>query len=392
MAAEIVASYIELGLRLGRHVEGLVDAYFGPTELKRRIDTEELRAPRALAADAGLLLSRLDEGEGGFGDSRRRWLRTQLVGLGTVARRLAGEEISYEDEVERCYGVRPRQVPEEEFEAAHRDLAEVLPGSGSLARRYQAWREDNGIESEALAGVVDSLAADLRSRTEACFGLPEGEKLEFEYVHDEPWSAFNYYLGDLKSSIAINVDRPMTPDFLAELVPHEAYPGHHTEHVWKEQLLVRDCGQEEETIVLIGTPQNLIAEGIAGLGAEILLGSDEERVTAEHVAASGVDYDPEVSRTVKRARLPLAGVQANVALMLHSGGATLEDGRDYLMRWGLASEQRAAHQLDFVLDPTWRAYVSMYVQGYRLCRDFVGGDRERFKQLLTEQLTPDDLR
>jgi hypothetical protein len=387
---ELVRSYIELGLRLGSHVDGLVDAYFGPEEIKHRIDSEEPREPVALAADAGRLLSTLDEA--GFDESRRRWLRAQLVGLETVAQRLAGEQISYEEEVERCHRVRPRRVPEDEFEAAHRELAEVLAGTGSLAERYQAWREHGGIKGESLAGVVDSLAADLRSRTKALFGLPEGEEVEVQYVHDEPWAAFNYYLGSLRSHIAINADLPMTPDFVAELVSHETYPGHHTEHAWKEHVLIRAGGQEEETIVLIGTPQNLIAEGIAGLGSEILLGEDEEHVTAEHVTVTGVDYDPEVSRTLKRARLPLAGVQANVALMLHSGGATLDEGRDYLMRWGLASEERAAHQLNFIVDPTWRAYISTYVQGYRLCRDFVDGDPERFRQLLTQQLTPDDLR
>ena len=390
MPDELVTAYVELGLRLGRHVEGLVDAYFGRPELKRRIDTEELREPSALAADAGRLRAAVDED--GFDESRRRWLRAQLIGLETVAQRLAGEQIAYEDEVERCYGVRPRRVPEEEFEAAHRELAQALPGTGSLAERYQAWREGSGIEGKALAGVVNSLAAGLHSRTKALFGLPEGEGVEFEYVNDEPWAAFNYYLGNLRSRIAVNVDLAMTPDFVAELIPHETYPGHHTEHAWKEQLLIRDRGQEEETIVLIGTPQNLISEGIAGLGAEVLLGEDVESVTAEHVAVTGIDYDRDVSREVKRARLPLAGVQGNVALMLHSDGATRDEGHDYLMRWGLASAERAAHQLEFVLDPVWRAYVSTYTEGYRLCRGFVDGDPERFKRLLTEQLTTDDLR
>jgi hypothetical protein len=36
--------------------------------------------------------------------------------------------------------------------------------------------------------------------------------------------------------------------------------------------------------------------------------------------------------------------------------------------------------------------VSTYTDGYDLCRDFVDGDPVRFKRLLTEQLTPSDLR
>ena len=46
----------------------------------------------------------------------------------------------------------------------------------------------------------------------------------------------------------------------------------------------------------------------------------------------------------------------------------------------------------FITDPVWRSYVSTYTDGHDLCRDFVDGDPVRFKRLLTEQLTPADLR
>ena len=59
----------------------------------------------------------------------------------------------------------------------------------------------------------------------------------------------------------------MTPDFVAELAAHETYPGHHTEHVTKEQTLVRDQGRLEESILLIGTPQALDRRRDRGSGA-----------------------------------------------------------------------------------------------------------------------------
>ena len=56
-----------------------------------------------------------------------------------MARRLAGESIPYVDLVERCFGVRLELVPEERFEAAHRELDDALGGTGDLGERYQAW-------------------------------------------------------------------------------------------------------------------------------------------------------------------------------------------------------------------------------------------------------------
>jgi hypothetical protein len=387
--SEAPEGYVELGLRLGRHVDGLVDAYFGPDELKARVDAEELREPEDLVMDAVELLDGLDAD--GLEPRRREWLRAQLVGLETVARRLGGEEIAFEDEVERCYGVRPERVPEERFEEVHRVLDEVLPGNGSLSERYQAWREDDALTGEKLAGVVDSLLEEVRRRTLALFGLPEGEAVYVEYVEDEPWAAFNYYEGNLRSRIAVNTDVPMTPPFITELIAHETYPGHHTERTWKELLLVQEGGQVEESILMIGAPQSTVAEGIATLAAEMALGDDQQAVTAEYVRGTGVAYDPELARAVQRAARPLRHVGTNAALLLHSEDRSVEEAREYLMRWGLTSERRTDQALRFMTDPVWRSYGTTYTDGYRLCRAFVDGDPARFKRLLTEQLTPADL-
>jgi hypothetical protein len=386
---KVVTGYLELGLALGRHIDGLVDAYFGPPELAQQAESDAPRAPAELVGGAVTLL---DEADGAGLEARRaRWLRAQLVGLETVARKLAGEEISYEDEVERCYGIRPRRVPEDVFEAAHEELDAALPGPGSVAERYQAWREGDGLQGDALARVIETLAADFRGRTGALVGLPEGESIDVDYVSDEPWAAFNYYLGDLRSRIAVNTDVSLTPTFVTGLIAHETYPGHHTERTWKEELLVRQREQPEESILLIGTPQSTIAEGIASLAAEILLGDDEQDVTASHVAESGVQYDPGVSRAVQRARVPLEDVPGNAALLLHADGGSVEDAHAYLRRWGLHSEKRATQSVRFMTDPVWRAYATTYTDGYRVCRDWVAGDPARFKRLLTEQLTPADL-
>ena len=387
---DIALEYLELCLRLGRHIDGLVDAYYGPPEISERIDAEELREPSTLAGDASALLESLDDA--GFGESRRRWLRAQVVGLETVALRLSGDEIAYEDEVERCYGVRPEWTPEDAFAEAHRELEEVLPGQGSLADRYQAWREDDGLEGEELAAVFQGLVDDFRSRTEAMLGLPDGESVEVDYVSDEPWAAFNYYLGGLRSRIAVNTDVAATPTFVVELVAHEAYPGHHTEHAWKEQARVREGGELEESAQMIGTPAALVSEGIAGLAAEILLGDQEQEVTAKHFATTSVAYDPDLSSAVQQAMLHLGRVQGNAALMLHTRAASSEEALEYMMRWGLRSRRRAEQAVRFVTDPIWRSYVSTYTDGYELCRDFVDFDPARFKRLLTEQLTPADLR
>ncbi len=384
----MIERYLELGLRLGRHVDGLVDAYYGPAELADRAAEGEPLAPSRLAADASALLRDLDGIED---EQRRRWLQAQVVGLETLARRLDGEPIGYADEVERCYGVRPELVPEEAFQEALDRLDAALPGEEPLYDRYQAWLDAQTVPNELLPQAVAALEDDLRARTRGLVDLPEGEQVDVELVSDEPWGAFNYYLGSRRSRAVINTDLPTRSFFLPELVAHEMYPGHHTEHACKEELLVEGRGWLEETIMLVTTPQSLVSEGIAMLALDMVVREQAEEWAAGLLEPVGVPYDVETARVVRGATQVLGSVSANCALLLHEHGVSLEEARAYYRRWALANEARVEKAIQFATDPTWRSYVSTYTDGERLCRAFVGGEPERFRRLLTEQLTAADL-
>ena len=232
---------------------------------------------------------------------------------------------------------------------------------------------------------------DTRARTERLFGLPDGEDIELELVQDEPWNAFNYYLGGLRSRVVVNTDLPLRAYLLVPLVAHECYPGHHTEHSVKEASLVRAQGFLEETIFLVGTPQALVSEGIAEVATEVLLGDELGDVTAEHLRPLGIRYEPEIAAAVTRAFVDLRPVGTNQALLLHERGASHGEVQEYGMRWALQTPERAAKALEFFTDPTWRAYFACYSEGGRLARGFLDGDAGRFERLLREQLVPDDL-
>jgi hypothetical protein len=370
--------YLLLGLRLGRHVDGLVDAYFGPQELRDRVDGEALAQPRELAREAEALRSETDD----------TWLHAQLVGCETTARRLAGDEIAWSEEVERCYGAPPERTDEAVFEAAHRRLDEVLPGTGALGERYRAWSESQALPPDALLEASTRFADALRERTKQLFGLPEGEDAQLELVRDEPWAAFNYYLGGRKSRVVLNTDLPSYAFRLPEIVAHELYPGHHTEHAWKEALLVDGEGNLGETIFLVGTPQSTVSEGIASLAGEIAGAYDGAQAVYDAV---GFEYDAETADAVRGAREELEGVAVNAALMLHADGRELDDVADYVERWTLAPREHVVKRLEFITHPTWRAYISCYASGYALCKRWVNGDAQRFRRLLTEQLSTADL-
>src|ERR671936_561777 len=184
-----VERYLRLGLQIGRQVDGMVDAYFGPPELAAAVDVD----PWILVSAAEALLDELEDG----------WLRDQVVGLRTYAGVLAGEARSYADEVEGCYGVRPTHSDEAVFAVAHERLEGLLPGVGTLAERYARWQDSTRVPPERIGPMLAAVIEEARAQTRDLVGLPDGEGIDLEVVHDKPWWASCKYLGDLRSRVAV---------------------------------------------------------------------------------------------------------------------------------------------------------------------------------------------
>jgi len=378
----VAEDYLLLGLRLGKHVDGLVDAYYGPQDLKDAVDEEPLVHASELADDGARLHAELADG----------WLRDQVHGLWTYARVLAGEKLSYSDEVERCYGVRPQRTPESVYEEVHAKLDELLPGDGSLYERRVAWRDRHRVSGDAALAGMRALLPLFRRRTAELFGLPDGEDVTLEPVTGEPWWAFNYYLGGLQSRVVLNTDTPTTTLDLLGLVAHEVYPGHHTEAALKEQHLIRERGLVEEAAKLVPTPQSILAEGIAETGLDLVFdpGGSDEALAVLRDQGLPLD-DPVLAWEIRETIEGLGTLGLDAALMIHEEGVGFDEAVQWYVRWAMRPLDEARHALAFVVDPTWRAYVISYTAGRELCRRYVGGDPARFRTLLTEQVTVTEL-
>jgi len=400
LAPDLVRRYVELGLRLGRHNADIVDSYYGPTSWRDLVDAEPVTAAQDLVEEARRLILDLDADASAadhqLDTQRRHWLRSQTVGLHTVARMLHGDRLDFIDEVELCFGIRPERITEDEVRDAQRELDAALrgPGGGApapLAERTAALRDRHVIPVDRLRPVIDNLAQELRERTRTAFGLPDGEHVTFDLVSDKPWSGFNVYERNLHSLVTINTDLPVLATSIAHLVAHEAYPGHHTEGCHKEVGLVRERDRIEQTIALIGTPACLLAEGLADLGLEALMGPDTVTAVAPMLADAGVNFEVEPVLAMSHFSEVLARARGTLAIQLHSDGRPVEDVIATAERWFVVDHARATQMVRFLTDPTWRAYVFCYAEGHRLCRSFMGGDPRRFARLLDEQLTPADL-
>jgi hypothetical protein len=372
--------YLRLGLELGRHADDIVDCYFGPPELAAAVNAADPVDPAALAASARALQAELDDG----------WLRDQVSGLAAYAETLAGRPRSYADEVEACYLVRPRRTDEAVFAEVHERLEELLPGAGALGERYDAYRRSAFVPKERVEQVAGEAIEAARRCTRELVDLPVGEGVDLEIVHDVPWMGYCEYVGGLRSRISINGDLPLSFIDLVRLVIHETYPGHQVERCLKDERLVRERGLLEETIVLLPTPQSVIAEGIATIAPGILLDRATEAF-ASLADAAGIDMDFARAVAVESALEEAGWVELNAAHMLYTDGKGEDEVRAYFERWALLDADLSAHAIRFLRGATSRAYVVCYPTGRELCSAYVAGDPARYRRLLSEQVRVGEL-
>ncbi|BDH56144.1 hypothetical protein MTP03_10830 [Tsukamurella sp. PLM1] len=295
--------YLRLGLRFDRIESGFVDAYFGDPGHRRAVEAEDAPEPARLAAQAREL-ARDVAADAALSPQRREFLAGHVAALECSARKFDGAPIGFVDEVKAYFDVDIAMGDRAEYDVAHARLDELLPGTGPLQPRMQAQRERFAVPAERVPEVVDALAGALRDVVRERYPLPEAETVAFEIEHDKPWSGFNYYVGDYRSRVAVNGDLPQYLSSLPHLIAHEAYPGHHTEHCRKEQLLVRGEQQPEQTVFLVNTPQCLMAEGLAdhALGAAIgPAGAAGRRRSTPTSASRSTGNSPSASRRHRRA-------------------------------------------------------------------------------------------
>ncbi|SIR78787.1 DUF885 domain-containing protein [Williamsia sterculiae] len=396
MAIEpVVEEYLRLGLAFDRIESGFVDAYTGDPRLRREVENAPAPVPRDLAARAAAL--RAEVAASGLPDDRAGFLTAHVTALECAARTFAGEQIGFVDEVHAYFDVDIAMGDPTRYEEAHQDLDQVLAGDGPLAERYAGHRRGDEIPADRVDDCVRAFSSALREIVRERYPLPDNEIVDFEVVTDKPWAGFNYYLGDHRSRVAINGDLTQYMSSLPALIAHEAYPGHHTEHCRKERLLVADDGRHEHDIFLVNTPQCLLAEGLADHALTAAVGEHWGLWAQEIYADLGLRFDGARAERVGAATADLLSVRQDAALLLHDRGADSDTVEQFLQTWLLSSPQRSRQMLRLLSSSLWRAYVSTYVEGFRLLQQWLDadphGDRlRRFGRLLDEPLTPRALR
>jgi len=401
----IAPAYVKLALAMGLHDPDYVDAFYGPADWKREVESAKPPLDR-IASDATALLADLkkvpvDEDE--MRSLRREYLQKQLSSMVARTRMLKGERLSFDDESRALYDAVAPAYPESHFQAILAKLEPRFPGEGTLLERYERWRKPFVIPREKLDSVFQIAIKECRARTVAHMKVPAAESFTVEYVTNKSWSGYNWYQGQYRSVIQVNTDLPVYIDRAVDLACHEGYPGHHVYNALLEQHLVRDRGWVEFTVYPLFSPQSLIAEGTANYGIEVAFPGHERVDYERSVLFPAAGLDParaaeyyEVQALVEE--LSYAGNEA--ARRYLNGSIDQTAAARWLEQFALMSPERAKQRVKFF--DQYRSYVINYNFGKDLVERYVesrGGTSnnprkrwDEFGRLLSSPRLPSGLR
>ena len=300
----IARDYVALILEIGEREPGYVDAYYGPPEWQEAAKASPRTVPQLIQGAAGLT-ERLNavptRGAEPAVAQRRAYLLAHVAAASARLRMLSGEKMSFADEAEALFGIRPELLPLASYDPILAEIDALLPGEGTLTDRVTAFRADYVIPRDRLQAVMDAAIAECRARTVRHIALPANERFTLSFVGDKPWSGYNYYLGDAASRIEINADFPIYTERAIDLGCHEGYPGHHVYNALLEKTFVRDRSWVEMSVYPLFSPMSFVAEGSANYGIDLAFPGEEGTAYERDVLFPLAGLDP--STAEKKAQL-----------------------------------------------------------------------------------------
>jgi hypothetical protein len=401
----IAETYVKLVLAMGQHDADYVDAYYGPTDWRDAAAKEKksLDAIGAEAKQSRETLRKIPASGDELSRLRREYLTKQLSSLEARVRILKGARLKFDEESRLLYDAVAPTFPESHFQKTLEQLEKKIPGSGSLAQRYEQWRKSFVIPKEKLDAVFQLAINECRRRTLAWIKLPPNESFTVEYVTRKPWSGYNWYKGNYRSVIQVNTDLPTYIDRAIDLAAHEGYPGHHVYNSLLEKNLVRDRGWVEFSVYPLFSPQSLVAEGTANFGKEVVFTKSERMKFEKEVLFPAAGIDPgraEEYYDVEKLVDQLGYTRNEAARKLVNGELDSTAATAWFEKYALLDSGRAQQSVRFI--ERYRSYVINYNLGEDLVRHYIeklGGTDDHplkrwqeFERLLSSPRLPSGLR
>ncbi len=366
---EIAKGYVQLVLGIGEHHPLYVDAYYGTSDWRNELtplSLSQLQRRCEQLADQLKVISMNSLSQALL--KRRHFLAKQLKSVQFYLRQAQGESFCFTEQSTGLYDACAPKYTLTDFADTLEKLRYLLPGEGSLAARFEQYRQSFIVPTEKVPLVFAAAVEHARKLTHHYLDLPVDESFCIKFVSDKVWTAYNWYKGGYASLIELNQDQPMHIERALALASHEGYPGHHVFNLLQERELVRGLGWFEYAIYPLYSPISFLSEGSANYGLNLIMSADEV-VTFERdvlMPLAGLSGDLNQYHRVMGLYKQLAYLDNLVCQQLIDGEIDDKEAAAMLVEYGLYTESKARQRVGFYLAN------QSYVINYNFGEDSVG--------------------
>ncbi len=397
--SEFGKNFLCLALRINKHINGYVDFYIGPKDLRQLVENEVISSPKKILDDCKTLQKEIFKQ--GYDKKRESYIEKLLKAMETSIEILNGTEIPIKEEFFRTYDVVLQPVKESELNKLKDEFNAAYGGFESLEKRMNEIRILRTVPEQKVYNLFKKALNITRERTKELFInlLPSKEHINLELTKknkDEiKWAYYNWYEGKFCSRIEVNPNYNMYWTAFLFAAAHEGYPGHHTEFAIKEKVLCGELNQFEHSILLLHSPKLIISEGIADLALNVLF-SDQKAVEIslrELCPDSSKEASFEMLIAQNKIRGKISLFWYTLAYHAHIDRFNYDELLKYGLSFEIFSEESIKNQLKRISNPIYSKNAFMYSLGSNLIKRKYGESPsvKNFQHLLAKPLLPSDL-
>jgi hypothetical protein len=360
----IAEGYVRAALALAQHDPSLVEQWRGPESF----NPGPRRPVAELLVEVERLQQHIEDAASDISSSteyaRVHYLRGQIRALRFATDRQLGRAASIDEQTAAEFNVTFPPLDRAAITRVHDRLRSQLPGASALDEQVAALRRATAVPRERRIVVMTHAVDACRDAAARIVSLPNDERINIAFRSGIPWDAFARYEGEHRTAIEVNDDGELDISRALRLACHEAYPGHHVQHLLIDGLF----GERQWPELLLSPgfgPHLLFTEGAAEVAADLAL-RPEQRATLYRqrlFADAGVDL-ANVDRlvAVEDLLVDLLPVVTDVARRYLDGTISYQHALDRLRTEALIANPPAA--LAFIEQRRARALV--YGEGRRV--------------------------
>lgn len=371
--------YIELTFRLNKHFPALVDSYFGPPHIKRRINDEKRQPLKNLFEEANKVLEDLKTS--GLDELTKDYLEDQVKSLIVFIKQNISPELSHKEYASKVLQINIETVEDRVVKQKEDKVKTLLSDFGFKEELYSSihkfFRGELVIGNE-LVKLFSQKIPHYRGLTKKLFKLPKGETVEVKRYSGDI-TAYVNYKGNFHTVVKLNTRVKKSKWAIEHLVAHETYPGHHTHYSLREE-----ASQQSPlaNFFLFYTPEGTIVEGLSEWAYKFI--SDDNKTLRNEIFEAINDWRTDVEN--------------NAALLYYNQNKSRKVVEKYLLEAGCYSKEEIRNFFTFITAKFFDVYCFTYKYGYELIKSLYeksvkNGTEDKFLNFLyKKQITPNLLK